>query len=68
VKRPLRAAGPGAERADLLEQFFPSGVPDLWCPSLTHYTLDGAIDGTRIAAHLRHLQIENETARLVERA
>ena len=55
MKRPLRAAGPGTERADLLKQFFPRGVPDLWCPSLTHYTLDGAIDGTRIAAHLRHL-------------
>ena len=27
----------------------------MWCPSLTHYDEGGAIDGPRIAAHLRHL-------------
>jgi dihydrodipicolinate synthase/N-acetylneuraminate lyase len=44
-----------AKRAGLLERLFPGGVPVLWCPSLTHYDEDGAIDGPRIAAHLRHL-------------
>lgn len=27
----------------------------MWCPPLTHYDRNGAIDGSRIAAHLRHL-------------
>jgi len=44
-----------AERAQLLERLFPGGVPRLWCPSLTHYDPNGAIDGARIAAHLRFL-------------
>src|SRR5216683_6834949 len=44
-----------AERAQLLERLFPGGVPRLWCPSLTHYHPNGAIDGARIAAHLRFL-------------
>ncbi len=44
-----------AERAQLLERFFPGGVPRLWCPSLTHYHPNGAIDGARMAAHLRFL-------------
>ncbi len=42
-------------RARLREKFFPGGVPRLWCPPLTHYTRDGAIDRLRIQAHLRHL-------------
>src|SRR5690242_2296298 len=44
------------QRARLLNQLFPSGVPKLWCPSLTHYTREGAIDEKRMAAHLQHLQ------------
>src|SRR5436853_7894945 len=44
-----------AERADWLRALFPDGVPALWCPPVTHYDRDGAIDGARIAAHLRHL-------------
>ena len=43
------------ERAKLLGRIFPGGVPRLWCPPLTHYAPDGAIDDLRIAAHLRHL-------------
>jgi dihydrodipicolinate synthase/N-acetylneuraminate lyase len=44
-----------AKRAQWFEQLFPNGVPDLWCPPLTHYRQDGAIDEARIRAHLRHL-------------
>ncbi len=44
-----------AKRARLREQLFPGGVPLLWCPPLTHYDRDGAIDGPRMRAHLRHL-------------
>ncbi len=44
-----------ARRASLLASLFPGGVPLLWCPPLTHYDRHGAIDGLRIAAHLRHL-------------
>ncbi len=42
-------------RARFLERIFPNGVPFLWCPPLTHYDQQGAIDGSRMAAHLRHL-------------
>jgi len=30
-------------------------VPALWCPSITHYDRDGAIDRARTAAHLQQL-------------
>jgi dihydrodipicolinate synthase/N-acetylneuraminate lyase len=55
VKSSLGVEGSAAARAELLEHLFVPGVPTLWCPSLTHYTSDGAIDGHRIAAHLRRL-------------
>src|SRR5262245_7021326 len=42
-------------RAQLIGSIFPNGVPRVWCPPLTHYNPHGAIDGPRIAAHLRHL-------------
>jgi dihydrodipicolinate synthase/N-acetylneuraminate lyase len=42
-------------RADLLARLFPDGIPTLWCPPLTHYTHEGAIDGDRIAAHQRFM-------------
>jgi len=42
-------------RAQLLARLLPHGVPVLWCPLLTHYDSQGAIDRSRIAAHLRHL-------------
>ncbi len=31
---------------------FPDGIPRLWCPLLTHYGPDGAIDFGRMEAHL----------------
>jgi len=42
-------------RESLLQRLFPAGVPDLWCPALTHYDDCGVIDEARIASHLRHL-------------
>src|SRR5436190_18360218 len=44
-----------AARSQLLKEIFPSGVPVLWCPPLTHYDVDGNIDEQRIAAHLAYL-------------
>ena len=44
-----------AKRQALLAKLFPSGVPPLWCPLLTHYRDDGSIDSARIGAHIRHL-------------
>jgi dihydrodipicolinate synthase/N-acetylneuraminate lyase len=43
------------QRRQLLARLFPEGVPTLWCPLLTHYTADGAVDTARMAAHLAHL-------------
>lgn len=48
-------ADPAAARQQLLARLFPAGVPPLWCPPLTHYTDDGAIDFARMRAHLGHL-------------
>jgi dihydrodipicolinate synthase/N-acetylneuraminate lyase len=42
-------------RSQLLARLFPEGVPNLWCPALTHYDRAGRIDAERIAAHLRHM-------------
>jgi len=49
------AAETTSKRSQFLLRMFPGGVPPLWCPPLTHYDRDGAIDGPRIRAHLRHL-------------
>jgi len=38
-----------------LARLFPDGVPTLWCPLITHYDREGAIDAPRMAAHLKHL-------------
>src|SRR3974377_436470 len=43
------------QRAALLGRIFPAGIPTLWCPALTHYDRQGAIDRVRITAHLQHL-------------
>ena len=43
-------------RAAWLQRLLPDGVPRLWCPLLTPYTADGAIDAARLQAHLRFLQ------------
>jgi dihydrodipicolinate synthase/N-acetylneuraminate lyase len=44
-----------ADRAGLLARFAGDTVPTLWCPLLTHYTADGAIDAERIRRHLDFL-------------
>src|SRR2546425_2382478 len=52
MSRPTRTA---VERRKLLARLWPDGIPALWCPLITHYERDGAIDQPRVAAHLRHL-------------
>jgi len=52
MSRPTQTA---VERRELLARLLPDGVPPLWCPLITHYDRDGAIDQQRVAAHLRHL-------------
>jgi len=42
-------------RAELRRRLFPGGIPELWCPLITHYRDDGSIDRERMAAHLRQL-------------
>ena len=32
------------KRRELIKKLFPSGIPRLWCPLLTHYTDNGSID------------------------
>ncbi len=45
-----------AERAQIIRAVFPQGLPELWCPLLTHYRDENATpDLTRIKAHLAHL-------------
>ncbi len=48
-------SSPMPSRARLFESLLPDGPPVLWCPPLTHYDHDGAIDVPRIRAHLRYL-------------
>ena len=43
------------KRAWFIRTLFPAGIPRLWCPLLTHYKKDGAIDFDRISAHFRHI-------------
>ncbi len=52
MSRPTLTA---VERRKLLARLLPDGIPALWCPLITHYDRDGAIDPSRVAAHLRHL-------------
>ncbi len=52
MSRPTQTA---VERRKWLARLWPDGIPALWCPLITHYDRDGAIDETRVAAHLRHL-------------
>ncbi len=44
------------ERAKLVETLFPTGVPRLWCPTLTHYDADVRLDKGRIKKHIQSLQ------------
>jgi len=43
------------QRMELIQEFFFHGIPRLWCPPLTHYANDGAIDFGRMSAHIAHL-------------
>jgi dihydrodipicolinate synthase/N-acetylneuraminate lyase len=43
------------KRQACVREFFPSGIPRLWCPLLTHYQNDGAIDLDRMSAHFHHI-------------
>jgi dihydrodipicolinate synthase/N-acetylneuraminate lyase len=52
MSRPTQTA---VERRKLLARLFPGGIPVLWCPLITHYDRDGAIDVQRMGAHLKHL-------------
>jgi len=52
LSRPTQTA---VERRKWLARLLPNGIPALWCPLITHYDRDGAIDQCRVAAHLRHL-------------
>jgi len=52
MSRPTQTA---VERRKWLARFLPDGIPTLWCPLITHYDRDGAIDQPRVAVHLRHL-------------
>ena len=42
-------------RKAMLDRLFPSGIPRLWCPLLTHYTHKGEIDFDRMESHLGHI-------------
>ena len=43
-------------RSAMVAELFPDGIPELWCPLLTHYRDErGTIDVARIRAHLVHL-------------
>ncbi|MGZ6249577.1 MAG: dihydrodipicolinate synthase family protein [Syntrophales bacterium] len=43
------------KRQALITELFPSGIPRLWCPLLTHYKSDGMIDIDRMSAHFKHV-------------
>lgn len=47
--------GVGEARRALRERMFPSGIPAVWCPLLTHYEADGSVDEERMLAHLDHV-------------
>jgi dihydrodipicolinate synthase/N-acetylneuraminate lyase len=44
-----------AKRQALINKLFPSGIPRLWCPLLTHYRGDGTIDFDRMHVHFNHM-------------
>ena len=43
------------KRQALINKLFPSGIPRLWCPLLTHYRGDGTIDFDRMHVHFNHV-------------
>ncbi|MEZ6134213.1 MAG: dihydrodipicolinate synthase family protein [Pirellulaceae bacterium] len=42
-------------RGELVSKLFPSGIPRLWCPTLTHFSAPRKPDESRIRAHLESL-------------
>ncbi|MCK9273875.1 MAG: dihydrodipicolinate synthase family protein [Syntrophales bacterium] len=42
-------------RKELLQSLFPTGIPRLWCPLVTHYTEGGVIDFSRMAAQFHYV-------------
>ncbi len=42
-------------RKKIIAALFPTGVPRLWCPLLTHYRDDGTIDFDRMSRHFSHI-------------
>ena len=43
------------ERETLIRHFFPKGMPNLWCPALTHVREDGSFDTRRIESQLNRV-------------
>ncbi|MGD1153709.1 MAG: dihydrodipicolinate synthase family protein [Syntrophales bacterium] len=43
------------KRQALINKLFPSGIPRLWCPLLTHYRPDGGIDFDRMHVHFNYV-------------
>jgi dihydrodipicolinate synthase/N-acetylneuraminate lyase len=41
-----------SKRESLVATMFPTGVPSLWCPPVTHFGPDGSLDRSRTASHL----------------
>lgn len=39
-------------RRRIAERLHPQGIPPLWCPPITHYRVDGDVDGPRTRSHL----------------
>jgi 4-hydroxy-tetrahydrodipicolinate synthase len=42
-------------REDLLRKLFPNGIPQLWCPALTHFRKAHEPDCHRMRMHLQHI-------------
>ena len=42
-------------RERLIKVLFPTGVPRLWCPTLTHFRAKGELDPMGMERHLNHL-------------
>ncbi|MHA1204399.1 MAG: dihydrodipicolinate synthase family protein [Candidatus Heimdallarchaeaceae archaeon] len=43
------------KRTSLIKNLFPSHVPQIWCPPLTHYNENGEIDFNRMKKHIEFL-------------
>ncbi|WP_457558517.1 dihydrodipicolinate synthase family protein [Candidatus Harpocratesius sp.] len=43
------------KRKEYIQKLFPTGIPPLWCPPLTHYQSDKSIDFERMKKHINHI-------------